>query len=389
VVALLRWVVVAILPALLFLVLVRRTHSRNRPRSLMVATFALGGGAAFVARFITIRAAEVTGLDERVAAVGERGALVFLFLVVATTQEAGKAGAAWPAFLSKRFDDAFDGIVYSAAAALGFASVEAAVVLRANPHGVLWIARVLLALPAHVFFACLWGYALGRAKRSTERIPIFPAAFLGAVLGHGLYSHFVYGRGPGALFALPPMLAVMGAVAWLVARDMRSREGRSGRFSAGARRPFERPGPAMPVRMSAVRAALTTGLDEPVKIGWVLFGALVTIGAMIVGVGAGVLAARAMHIDLSLVDEHDAAAASPVLLLGIGLLSSFPASGWLIARAAGVHSLLEPALAAMLALVVAVVSLGVAAPFTVVFALALSPVAWLLACVGAWIGREA
>jgi hypothetical protein len=43
----------------------------------------------------------------------------------------------------------------------------------------------------------------------------------------------------------------------------------------------------------------------------------------------------------------------------------------------------------MLALVVAVVSLGFAAPFTVVFALAVSPVAWLLACVGAWIGREA
>jgi hypothetical protein len=145
----------------------------------------------------------------------------------------------------------------------------------------------------------------------------------------------------------------------------------------------------MPASLSAVRAALTPGLDEPVKVGWVLFGALVTIGAMIVGVAAGVLAARAMHIDLSLVDEHDAAAAAPALLLVVGLLLSFPASGWLIARAAGVHSLLEPALAAMLALVVAVVSLGFAAPFTVVFALAVSPVAWLLACVGAWIGREA
>ena len=75
-------------------------------------------------------------------------------------------------------------------------------------------------------------------------------------------------------------------------------------------------------------------------------------------------------------------AAAPVLLLGIGLLASFPTSGWLVARAAGVHTLLEPALAAVLALVVTLVGLGVAAPFTVVFALALSPIAWVLSCAG-------
>ncbi len=43
----------------------------------------------------------------------------------------------------------------------------------------------------------------------------------------------------------------------------------------------------------------------------------------------------------------------------------------------------------MLALVVTLVALGFAAPFTVVFALALSPIAWVLSCVGAWVGREA
>jgi hypothetical protein len=54
-----------------------------------------------------------------------------------------------------------------------------------------------------------------------------------------------------------------------------------------------------------------------------------------------------------------------------------------------VHTLLEPALAVVLALVVTLVCLGFAAPFTVVFALAISPIAWLLACFGAWVGREA
>ncbi|HEY5241517.1 MAG TPA: hypothetical protein VIJ22_08635, partial [Polyangiaceae bacterium] len=145
---------------------------------------------------------------------------------------------------------------------------------------------------------------------------------------------------------------------------------------------------AQPPSLSAVRSALTRA-DQPVKVRWVFFGSLVTIGAMIVGLGAGVLMARLLKIDLSTVDEHDVGAAAPVLLLGIGLLASFPTSGWLIARAAGVRTLLEPALACVLALVITLTGLGFAAPFTVVFALALSPIAWVLACFGAWVGREA
>jgi hypothetical protein len=137
-----------------------------------------------------------------------------------------------------------------------------------------------------------------------------------------------------------------------------------------------------------VRSALQRA-DEPLKFRWVVFGSLVTIGAMIVGLGAGVLAAHLLGIDLSTVDEHDVGAAAPVLLLAVGLLASFPTSGWLIARAAGVRTLLEPALACVLALTITLVALGVAAPFTVVFALAISPIAWVLACAGAWVGRAA
>jgi hypothetical protein len=128
--------------------------------------------------------------------------------------------------------------------------------------------------------------------------------------------------------------------------------------------------------------------DEPVKVRWILFGALVTIGSMIVGLAGGVVAARAMHIDLSTVDDHDVSAAAPVLFLGIGLLASFPTSGWLIARAAAARTLLEPALAVVLALLVTLVALGLAAPVTVVFALALSPIAWVLSCFGAWMARS-
>jgi RsiW-degrading membrane proteinase PrsW (M82 family) len=390
VLATLRWLLPAILPAVLFAVLVYRTDARREPPWLVVLTFVLGSVAALVSLLVVGRAAGLTGLDVRVSTAGESGALVFLFFVVAPAQEAVKVAAAWPAFLSKHFDEPYDGVVYAASSALGFAAVENGFILHAHPTGGIWLARALLSLPAHVFFACFWGYALGRAKHSKARIPVFPAAFLASIVAHGLYAHFVYGRGPGALLAVTPLLAVMGVVAWLLARDLRLRGDRPSRLPSGSggSRLSRLSIAAQPPSLSAVRSALTRA-DQPVKVRWVFFGSLVTIGAMIVGLGAGVLMARLLKIDLSTVDEHDVGAAAPVLLLGIGLLASFPTSGWLIARAAGVRTLLEPALACVLALVITLTGLGFAAPFTVVFALALSPIAWVLACFGAWIGREA
>lgn len=386
--ATLRWLLPATVPAAIFAALVHRTDTRREPAWLVVLTFVLGSAAALVALVVIRRAAALTGLDVQVSAAGESGALVFLFFVVAPAKEAAKVAAAWPAFLSKHFDEPYDGIVYAAASSLGFAAVENGFVLHAHPTGAIWLARALLALPAHVFFACLWGYALGRAKQSKVRIPIFPAAFVTAIAVHGLYAHFVYGRGPGALLAVAPLLAVMGLVAWLLARDLRLRGDRPSRIPSSSGGRLSRLSVvAGPPSLSTVRSALTRA-DEPVKVRWVLLGALVTIGAMIVGLGAGVLAAHLLHIDLSTVDEHDLRSAAPVLLLGVGLLASFPTSGWLVARAAAVHTLLEPALASVLALVVTLVALGFAAPVTVVFGLALSPIAWVLSCFGAWVGRE-
>jgi len=388
VLATLRWLLPATVPAAIFAALVHRTDTRREPAWLVVLTFVLGSAAALVALVVIRRAAALTGLDVQVSAAGESGALVFLFFVVAPAKEAAKVAAAWPAFLSKHFDEPYDGIVYAAASSLGFAAVENGFVLHAHPTGAIWLARALLALPAHVFFACLWGYALGRAKQSKVRIPIFPAAFVTAIAVHGLYAHFVYGRGPGALLAVAPLLAVMGLVAWLLARDLRLRGDRPSRIPSSSGGRLSRLSVvAGPPSLSTVRSALTRA-DEPVKVRWVLLGALVTIGAMIVGLGAGVLAAHLLHIDLSTVDEHDLRSAAPVLLLGVGLLASFPTSGWLVARAAAVHTLLEPALASVLALVVTLVALGFAAPVTVVFGLALSPIAWVLSCFGAWVGRE-
>jgi RsiW-degrading membrane proteinase PrsW (M82 family) len=392
----LRWLLPALVPVAFTVWLARAAALRERrePPALIAITFVLGAIAAAVTTFIILRAAALAGLDVRGPMAGQSGALVFLFLVVAPLHEAGKVAAAWPVLLWKHLDEPYDGVVYAAAAALGFSSLLAFVVLHAplasgeagGASGI-GVVRALLAMPAEVFLACLWGYALGQAKRRKRRASLFPAAFVLATGIHGLYAYFVYVRGSGALLGVIPLLGAMGVVAWLLSRDLqRATRHRHRHHHDPSADGEDRPSSYGPPSLSAVREALRR-TDEPVKLGWIAYGAVVIIGGMIAGVCAGVLAAHLLHIDLSTVDEHDVSAASPAILLGVGLLASFPTTGWLITRGAGVRTLLEPALSTVLALVLTLVALGFVAPFTVVFALALSPVAWILSCIGAWAGR--
>jgi hypothetical protein len=143
-----------------------------------------------------------------------------------------------------------------------------------------------------------------------------------------------------------------------------------------------------PPSFRAVRAALQHA-DQPVVLRWIVFGAVVTVGAMVAGLATSVAFGLWAHIDFSLVDEHDVGTTAPLALLGAGLLAGFPVSGFLVARASKVPTLLEPALATGLAILATLLVLGLAAPIALVFALAFSPVAFGLACAGAWIGRPA
>jgi RsiW-degrading membrane proteinase PrsW (M82 family) len=399
----LRWLLPSLVPTVLGSIGVYLTDKRREPKLPVIGTFALGMAAAFVAHEIVARAAAWTGLDSRTSVAGDSGALLFLFALVAPVREAAKVAAAWPAFRSRHFDEPYDGVVYASVAAMGFAALDTALRLRAHPVGSLWVVRALLAMPAHLFFACLWGYALGRAKQVKRPGAIFPGAWLGATIGHGLYAHFVFGRGPAALVALVPMLVIMAGVAFLAGRDLTVRGDRPSREPdfgrAGDEQVSRLSRPSVPVSsrpmssgrppsLRTMREALTRA-DQPIRLRWILFGSVVTLGAMIAGLAASIAFGHWAHVDFSLVDEHDVATTGPVALLGAGLLAAFPLSGFLIARASSVPTLLEPALATGLAIGSSLVMLGIAAPVALVFALAFSPVAFVLACAGAWVGRPA
>jgi RsiW-degrading membrane proteinase PrsW (M82 family) len=383
----LRWFLAALVPAVLLTVGVHYSDKNREPPWLVSLTFALGAIFAAVAFTIESKAAAVSGLDLRAAVSGEAGALVFLFALVAPVNEAAKVAAAWGAFRSRHFDEPYDGLVYSSAAALGFAAAQNAAVLHAHPTGGVWLARAALSLPAHLFFASAWGYALGRAKQLKTPGGLFPATWFAATMAHALYAHFVYGRGPGALVAVAPLLLMMGGITWIFARDLRSR----GDSATPASRPsllsrFSLDAVSRPPSLNAVREALRRA-DQPIMLRWIVLGALVTIGAMVAGIAGSVAFGNWAHVDFAIVDEHDASTVGPVALLGAGVLAAFPISGFLVARASSLPTLLEPALATALAIVLALILLGFAAPVALVFALAFSPIAWALACAGAWVGR--
>ncbi|MEW6235258.1 MAG: PrsW family intramembrane metalloprotease [Candidatus Omnitrophota bacterium] len=127
-------------------------------------------------------------------------------------------------FRSWEFDEPMDGIVYAAAAALGFASLENVSYLwfeyqtpefvpppdsSVIPQSALWnlaFLRGILSVPGHVIDSCMWGYALGVAKflrhRALARIIIVKGLILGMAL-HALFNSLAsYGLSVAGLLIL-------------------------------------------------------------------------------------------------------------------------------------------------------------------------------------------
>ncbi|MBN2621123.1 PrsW family intramembrane metalloprotease [candidate division WOR-3 bacterium] len=116
-------------------------------------------------------------------------AFIMSFFVIAPIEELLKFFAVkqW-IYRSLEFDEIMDGIVYTVAASLGFATVEN--LLYVFQHGVqVGIARAFLAVPGHAFFGAVMGYCIGRAKfdKEKEGSLLFKGILLAVVL-HGLYD---------------------------------------------------------------------------------------------------------------------------------------------------------------------------------------------------------
>jgi protease PrsW len=198
--------IIPMIPGVIWLWIIYKTDwYEPEPKRLVLATFALGILAlapAFGAERLIgmvypflryIEAAAATGVTAPVPmAIG-------CFLVIGPCEEIAKFLAVRLfVYRNKEFNEPLDGIIYAAAAALGFASLENMLYVidwnTGHVH-IEWRAlgiRSLFALPGHVIFATTWGFALGR-KKFDDKVRVWPMVALAALL-HGLYDFLLMYR---------------------------------------------------------------------------------------------------------------------------------------------------------------------------------------------------
>ena len=149
---------------------------------------------------LTIPLSALTGLfefevDQQTGALtqaaGLLGSATFYVGVVAVVEELAKFAVVMTlAYRNRAFDEPMDGIVYAAAAALGFATFENMFYVLDKGPFVLLLRGPFTTL-GHVLFSALWGAALGLAHNELSprrRFRLISMGLVLAILAHGFFN---------------------------------------------------------------------------------------------------------------------------------------------------------------------------------------------------------
>ena len=372
---LLLGIVLGLMPLAMAALLWRQLNRQSAlGRRNAILAISAGAGLAILSVHLERFFLGLTDLSLQASRSGPVAAMLTMFLFVAPLEQGLKVLAVWPLYRTRALDGSRLGMLYAACAGAGFSAVVTFDYVAWAPHLNLLVAlRAALGAPAHLFFAGVWGFALGGGRGGRGRW--FSVAFLVSMLLHGLYEHIVFGRGPAILVAILPLALVMVVTGWVALRD-------SGLVPSSHYSLLHN---LEPPSIDSVRRALTRK-NRPLMPHWIALSGLVTVGLMLSLLAAAVYVGHRVGIDFAMANESDWRSTGPLVLLGVAVLSSFPFAGFLVARATAATSVLEPALGAGLAIAGIVMLLIMAAPIAVVFALAGAPVAFGLACGGAWLG---
>jgi hypothetical protein len=339
--------------------------------NLLGGVAALGGLCALATWALESFLWRVTQLHIEPNAQAGTSSLLAMLLFAAPLEEGSKVLVVWPLYQLQRLRLRADALLAATAAAAGFAAVEGALYLSTT-ESALPLVRGLLGAVGHLFFAGLWGYVLGQRSR----LHWLGAIWFAAMLFHGLFDHIVYGRGVGTLVVGALLCVAMVLVMALIVKDVFADK--------------RRPAPSGSVRLQHLTLAeLTQAMrvrEQPLMLHWIVIGAFVNTGVVISCVALGVFVGHRIGVDFAAANEADMRSNGPLVLLGTAVMAAFPIAGYLLARASGARSVLEPAMGAAAAIAAVVLLLSMAAPVAVVFALAVAPVAFGLACSGAWFG---
>jgi RsiW-degrading membrane proteinase PrsW (M82 family) len=187
-------------PALFWLLFLARRDLNREPASLLLRTFAWGG----------------VMLLPGVALESFTAALPLAVLTVGLIEEVAKFVAARTAVSHRGFDHPSDGIVYAAAAALGFATLEN-ILYALSSGGAVLLVRLPVTTVAHLLFSIPWGHAMGAARFGSARW--LPAAGLVAgALMHSLFNALLYRGLPDWQWLLIPFPAIVAVIYALAGR---------------------------------------------------------------------------------------------------------------------------------------------------------------------------
>ena len=212
------YIVLAFAPGLFWLwFFVRGRAYRPKPRRLLAFAFFLGMLSvlpAAVLEFAFLHDANIAvGTDLATAA----AAMLF---VVGPVEELSKFMAVrLGPFRSLYFDEPRDGLVYAAAASLGFASLEnLGYILTFGPA--VMLGRAPISTLAHVIFGSFWGYGLGMQMQAQEgrrgRLLWLWASLAVAAAVHGVFNILVFTLSPAGL--LLALLLVGLGLWWTLSR---------------------------------------------------------------------------------------------------------------------------------------------------------------------------
>jgi hypothetical protein len=337
----------------------------------LFALLVLGAVAASACHFIESWLWSWTGLDPEQGLDRGTGALVAMMVLAVPLEEASKLLVVWPSYQRGLLRDRADGVVAAVSTAAGFAIAECIWVAATTKVSGLFVARALLGGAAHLLFAGAWGFVLSDASGGR----FLRRAWLIAVVFHGLFDHIVYGRGPGTLVVAAPLLFGMLGLAALGLREARTELPKRAPIAEVLQEPT----------FDLIRRVVTRR-DKPLSLFWIAASLLVTTGVALAAVSLAVYFGHHAGIDFAAAEEGNVQGNAPLLLLGAASLAAFPLSGYLVARASGTDSVLEPALGAAASIAIVALLLSLATQVALVFSLAVAPVAFGLSCVGAWFG---
>jgi protease PrsW len=207
-------ILVAFAPCIFWLWLIYKGDKyKPEPKGLIIRIFLLGLVISVPVAFIEV----LLYPNASQAPTSLSSAAYLAFVVAGFTEEGGKfLVVRWAIYRSPYFEEPLDGIEYSAAAALGFASLENVAYLISFGLEVILV-RGLISNLAHVLFAVLWGYPMALGKLGIIRKGWVWLGLFVAMVSHGLFD-FLFFIESGYTFFVIPLFIGMAVIFILMLR---------------------------------------------------------------------------------------------------------------------------------------------------------------------------